>query len=97
LSSHVEHFSKSLFNLSRCRIAEDDGSIDVLSRSQVHANDRDEVDLAAQQVEEAKKTRCIHEVGLFCMLVIRIYREKLTRVKVYDNPLGFHIKSILDT
>jgi hypothetical protein len=31
--SHVERFSKTLFVLSRCRIAEDDGSGDLLSQS----------------------------------------------------------------
>jgi hypothetical protein len=31
VSSHEDHFLKTLFALSRCRIAEDDGSGDLLS------------------------------------------------------------------
>jgi hypothetical protein len=40
-------FPKTLFALSRCRITEDDGSRDLLSRSQMHIDERDEVALAA--------------------------------------------------
>jgi hypothetical protein len=32
-SSREDHFKKTLFTLSQCRIAEDDGSRDLLSRS----------------------------------------------------------------
>jgi len=42
-------FQKTLFALSRCRIAEDDGSGDLLSRSQLHANDRGEVGSAERK------------------------------------------------
>jgi hypothetical protein len=48
-SSHEDRFPKTLFTLSRCRIAEDDGFEDLLSRSQMHADERDEVASAAQQ------------------------------------------------
>jgi hypothetical protein len=41
-SSHIECFPKTLFVISRCRIAEDDGSRDLLSQSQMHVDDRDE-------------------------------------------------------
>jgi hypothetical protein len=47
MSSHVERFPKTLFTLSRCRIAEDDGSRDLLPQSQVHIDDRYKVDLVA--------------------------------------------------
>jgi hypothetical protein len=48
-SSHEDRFPKTLFALSRCRIAEDYGSGDLLSRSQMHVDERDEVASAAQQ------------------------------------------------
>jgi hypothetical protein len=40
---------KFLFTLSRCKIAENDGSGDLLSHSQMHIDEWDEVTLAAQQ------------------------------------------------
>jgi hypothetical protein len=40
-------FPKTLFALSRCRITEDDGFRDLLSRSQMHIDERDEVASAA--------------------------------------------------
>jgi hypothetical protein len=40
--------SKTLFALSRCRIAEDDSSGDLLSQSQVCMTDHDEVGLPTQ-------------------------------------------------
>jgi hypothetical protein len=48
-SSHEDRFSKTLFALSRCRIAEDDGSGDLFSRSQIHVDEWDEVASATQQ------------------------------------------------
>jgi hypothetical protein len=48
-SSCEDRFPKTLFILSRCRIAEDDDSGDLLSRSQMHVDERDEVALVAQQ------------------------------------------------
>jgi hypothetical protein len=48
-SSHEYRFPKTLFGLSQCRIAEDDDSGDLLSRSQMHIDERDEVASAAQQ------------------------------------------------
>jgi hypothetical protein len=48
-SSHENRFPKILFALSRCRIAEDDGFGDLLSRSQMHVDEWDEVASAAQQ------------------------------------------------
>jgi hypothetical protein len=43
MSIREDRFPKTLFTLSRCRIAEDDGSGDLLSRSQMHIDERDEV------------------------------------------------------
>jgi hypothetical protein len=48
-SSHEDRFRKTLFALSRCRIAEDDGFRDMLSRSQMHIDKWDEIALVAQQ------------------------------------------------
>ncbi len=48
-SSHEDHFPKILFTLSRCRIAEDNGSEDLLSRSQMHIDERNRVVLVTQQ------------------------------------------------
>lgn len=53
-SSREDRFPKTLFALSRCRIAEDDGSGDLLSRSQMHVDDRDEEVSAAQQRRRRK-------------------------------------------
>jgi hypothetical protein len=57
-SSREYHFLKILFALSRCRIAEDDGSEDLLSRSQMHVDERGEVALVVQQ-RRRQKTRCV--------------------------------------
>jgi hypothetical protein len=48
-SSHEDRFPKTLFALSRCRITEDDSSEELLSRSQMHVDKRDEVASTAQQ------------------------------------------------
>jgi hypothetical protein len=48
-SCHEDHFPKTLFTLSQCMIAEDDGSEDLLSQSQMHIGKRDEVASVAQQ------------------------------------------------
>jgi hypothetical protein len=40
---------KILFTLSWCRIAEDDGFRDLLSRSYMHVDEQDEITLVAQQ------------------------------------------------
>jgi hypothetical protein len=42
-SIHEDRFPKTLFALSQSRIAEDDSSGDLLSRSQMHINEWDEV------------------------------------------------------
>jgi hypothetical protein len=48
-SSREDRFSKILFALSRCRITEDNGSGDLLSRSQMYVDERDEVAFVAQE------------------------------------------------
>jgi hypothetical protein len=97
-SSHVERFPKTLFTLSRCRIAEDDGSGDLLFQLQEHAGDRDEVVLAAQQ-RRRRNARGIR-VGwdnIFYAAAGHIYSGKPSRVKVSRNRLDLHIKNALDT
>jgi hypothetical protein len=48
VSSYEDHFPKTLFALSWCRIAEDVSSGDLLSRSQMHVDEQDEVALVVQ-------------------------------------------------
>jgi hypothetical protein len=57
-SSHEDWFPKTIFALSRCRIAEDDSFGDLLSRSQMHIDEWDEVVLAAQQ-QLRLRPRCV--------------------------------------
>jgi hypothetical protein len=57
-SSHEDRFLKTLFAPSQCRIAEDDGSRDLLSQLQMHIDERDEVALVVQQ-RRRRETRCI--------------------------------------
>jgi hypothetical protein len=47
VSRREDRFPKTLFALSRCKIAEDDGSEDLRSRSQMHIDERNEVAFAA--------------------------------------------------
>jgi hypothetical protein len=63
-SSHKDRFPKTLFALSQCRITEDNGSGDQLSRSWMHVDKQDEVALAAQQ-QRRQKPRCIGGSWLF--------------------------------
>jgi hypothetical protein len=51
-SSREDRFQKTLFALSRCRIAEDDDSGYLLSRSQMHVDERNEVASTAQQQKQ---------------------------------------------
>ena len=99
-SSREDRFPKTLFALSRCRIAEDDGSGDLLSRSQMHVDERDEAVLAAQQ-RRRRKPRCVGGSWLFVVTssvaAARIYREDPPRVTASRNRLGLSIKHVLDT
>jgi hypothetical protein len=100
LSSSEDRFSKSLFTLSQCRIADDDGSGDLLSRSQMHVDEWDEVNLVAQQ-RRRQKSRCIGGSWLFVVAgsvaSTCIYREDLPRVTTSRNQLALSIKHVLDT
>jgi hypothetical protein len=51
-SSHKDRFLKTLFTLSQCWIAEGDRFGDLLSRSQMHTDEQDEVALTAQQQKQ---------------------------------------------
>jgi hypothetical protein len=48
-SNREDRFPKTLFAHSRYWIVEDDDSVDLLSRSQMHVDERDEVASVAQQ------------------------------------------------
>jgi hypothetical protein len=90
-SSREDRFPKTLFALSRCRIADDDGSRVLLSRSQVHVDEHDEVASAAQQ----QKRQNLDVLVLSWLLVfftifvaaVRIYREDLPRVTTSHNQV----------
>jgi hypothetical protein len=88
VGSREDHFPKTLFALSWCRIAEDDGSEDLLSRSQMHVDKHDEVALVAQQ-RRRHKTRCVGNSLLFVVpssvAAIRIYRKDPPRVTTSHN------------
>jgi hypothetical protein len=65
------------------------------SWSQLHANGWNEVDLVAQQAEDAKP-KCVR--GMFFLCDSRTYyRENSPRVKVSYNQVDFYIKNVLDT
>jgi hypothetical protein len=81
-SNRKDRFSKILFALPRCRIVEDDGFGDLLPRSQMHIDERDEVALATQQ-RRRQKIRCIGGslfVSASSVAVTRFYREDPPRV-----------------
>jgi hypothetical protein len=67
-SNREDRFQKTLFALSRCRIAEDDGSRDLLSQSQMHVDEQDEVASTAQQ----QKRRNL-DVLVFSWLLVCCY------------------------
>jgi hypothetical protein len=50
-SSHEDRFPKTLFALSRCRIAEDDDFGDLLSWSRMHIDEWDEGGVAAKEAK----------------------------------------------
>jgi hypothetical protein len=96
-SSHEDRFPKTLFALSRCRITKDDGSGDLLSQSQMHIDERDEVALVAQQ----RMRRKLRYVGswLFvvtsCVVATHIYREDLPSVTASHNQLGLSLSKCI--
>jgi hypothetical protein len=69
VSSREDRFLKTLFALSRCMITEDDGSRDLLSRSQMHVDERDEVASAVQQ----QKRQNLDVLALSWLLVCCYY------------------------
>jgi hypothetical protein len=89
-SSHEDRFQKTLFALSRCRITEDNGSRDLLSRSQMHVDEWNEVTLTAQQ-RRRRKTSCVGGSWLFVVTssvaAARIYREDPPRATTSRNRL----------
>jgi hypothetical protein len=76
--SSEDRFPKTLFTLTHCSIAEDDGSGDLLSRSWMHVDKRGEVAMAAQQ-RRRRKSRCVGSSWLFMVThsveAAHIYRE----------------------
>jgi hypothetical protein len=93
-SSHEDRFPETLFIISYSRIVEDDGFRDLLSRSQMHVDERDEVVLAAQQ-RRSQNTRCLGGSWFFIvtrsMVVAHIYMEDLPRVTASHNKLGLSV------
>jgi hypothetical protein len=73
---------KTLFTLSRCRIAEDNGSGELLSRLQMYVDEQDKVALVAQQ-RRRRKTRCISASWFFLLPVL--WRQ---HVFIGNNYLG---------
>jgi hypothetical protein len=93
VNSREDRF-KTLFALSRYSIAKDDGSKDILSRSWMHVDERDEVVLAAQQ-RRRRKPRCVGDSWLFVvtrsMVAARIYREDWPRVTTSRNRVDLSL------
>jgi hypothetical protein len=93
--SREYHFPKTLFALSRCRIVEDDGSGDLLSRSRMHIDERDKIALTAQQ-RRKQKPRC---VGSWLFIVTsfvtaaHIYRKDTPRITASRNRLALSLKT----
>jgi hypothetical protein len=67
-SSHEDRFLKTLFAIFLCRIADDDGSEDLLSLSQMHIKKRDEVALTAQQRRRRKTALVARGYSLLLVL-----------------------------
>jgi hypothetical protein len=93
-SNYEDRFPKTLFVLSWCRIAQDNSFEDPLSRSQMHIDECDEVDLAAQQWRR-QKPRCIGGLWFFIVFhsvaVARIYMEDPSRVTTSCNRLALSL------
>jgi hypothetical protein len=68
-SSHEDRFPKTLFALHRCRITEDNGSRDLLSRLQMHVNERDEVASVAQPQKRRNLDMLVLSWLLFFLLL----------------------------
>jgi hypothetical protein len=96
--SREDQFPKTLFTLSYCRIAEDDGFKDLLSRSWMHVDEWAEVAFAAQQGRR-RKPRCVGGSWLFIVThsvtATRIYREDPLRVTTSHNRLGLSLSKYI--
>jgi hypothetical protein len=96
-SSHEDRFSKTLFTLSRCRIAENDGFGDLLSRLQIHIDERDEIVLAAQQ-RMRQRPRCVGGSWFgvtTSMAATHIYREDMPRVTASRNRIALSLSKLI--
>jgi hypothetical protein len=95
-SIRVERFLKTIFIVSRYRITKDNGFRDMLSRSQMHVDERGELALTAQQ-RRRRKSRSVGVSWLFVVTssvaAARIYREDPPRVTTSCNRLGLSIKT----
>jgi hypothetical protein len=93
-SNCEDRFLKILFTLSQCRITKGDCFRDLLSRSQMHIDERGEGALVAQQ-RKRWKTRCVGGSWLFVLTrsttAAHIYREDLPRVTTSRNRLGLFL------
>jgi hypothetical protein len=86
-------FLKTLVAISRCRIAEDNGSRDLLSRSSMHIDEQNEIALAVQQ-RRRQKHRCVGSwlfVVTSSVVVARIYREDPLRLTASHNRLDLSL------
>jgi hypothetical protein len=93
-SSHEDRFTKTIFVLFRCKITENDGSRDLLSRLRMHIDERDEVAFTVQQ-QRRQKPRCVGGSWLFIVTYsvapLPIYRKDLPRVTASRNQLGLSL------
>jgi hypothetical protein len=87
-SNREDHFPKTLFALSRCRITKNNGFRDLLFWSQMHVDEWDKIALAVQQWRR-RKPRCVSGSWLFVVnsfvAVTHINREDPPRVTTSRN------------
>jgi hypothetical protein len=91
VSSHEYRFPKTIFALSWCRITDDVGSKDLLSRSQMHIDKRDEVASTAQQQKRRSLDALVFFMAVRVTTILaaaRIYREDPSRATASHNRLG---------
>jgi hypothetical protein len=89
-NSRENRFPKTLFALSHCSIVEDDDFRDLLSRSQMHVDERDEVASAAQQQKRWNLDVLVFFVVVRIATIVaatHIYREDMSRVIVSHNRI----------
>jgi hypothetical protein len=97
VSSREDRFSKILYTLSRCRIAKDNDSGDLVS-SRMHVNEWDEVALTVQQ-RRRQKNKCVGGLWLFIVTLFvvaaHIYMKDLPRVTAYRNRLKLSLSKCI--